>query len=116
VRFYLDEHLSPRIAEIARGHGLDVISALEIGNVGLPDLLQLEFAAREDRCMVTKDRGDFNRLYLSFLERNQPHSGILSVPKSLPSEYFTGIAQALQRYAETHADTPMTYVIDYLTS
>jgi predicted nuclease of predicted toxin-antitoxin system len=116
VRFYLDEHFSPRIAEIARGHGLDVVSALELGHRGLPDLWQLEFATQEDRCMVTRDRGDFNRLYVSFLERNQPHSGILLVPRSLPSEYFSRIAQALQRYAETHADTPMAYVIDFLTS
>jgi hypothetical protein len=82
-----------------------VISALEIGNAGLPDLLQLEFAAHEDRCLVTTDRGDFNRVYLGFLERNQPHSGILIVPRSLPSDYFSRIAQALRRYAEPHVDT-----------
>jgi predicted nuclease of predicted toxin-antitoxin system len=116
VRFYLDEHFSSQIAEIARGHGLDVVSALELGHRGLPDLRQLEFAAHEDRCLVTKDRGDFNRLYLSFLQRNQPHSGVLIVPRSLPSDRLTGIAQALKRYADSHADTPMTYVIDYLTS
>ena len=46
MRFYLDEHFSPRIAEIARGHGLDVVSALELGDRGLPDLWQLEFAAQ----------------------------------------------------------------------
>lgn len=116
MRFYLDEHFSPRIAEIARGHGLDVVSALEFGHRGLPDLWQLEFAAHEDRCLVTKDRGDFNRLYRSFLERNQPHSGILIVPRSLPSEYYSRIAQALQRYGESHVGTPMTDMIDYLTS
>lgn len=116
MRFYLDEHFSPRIAEIARGLGLDVVSELELGSRGLPDLWQLEFAAHEDRCIVTRDVRDFRRLNLSFLERNQPHSGILIVPRSLPSEYFTGIARALQRYADSHADTPMAYVIDYLTS
>jgi predicted nuclease of predicted toxin-antitoxin system len=114
VRFYLDEHFSSSIAEIARGLGLDVVSALELGNRGLPDQWQLEFAAQEDRCMVTKDGRDFRRLNVSFLERNQPHSGILIVPRSLPSEYFSGIAQALQRYAKSHADTPMAYVIDYI--
>ncbi len=116
MRFYLDEHFSSQIAEIARGHGLDVVSALELGHRGLPDLLQLEFAIQEGRCMVTKDGRDFRRLYVSFLQRNQPHSGILIVPMSLPSQYFSRIAQALQRYADSHADTSMTDVIDYLTS
>lgn len=31
VRFSLDEHLSPRIAEIARGLGIDVTSVTESG-------------------------------------------------------------------------------------
>jgi predicted nuclease of predicted toxin-antitoxin system len=116
VRFYLDEHFSQRIAEIARGHGLDVVSALELGHRGLPDLWQLEFATREDRCMATRDSRDFRRLYASFLERNQPHGGILIVPRSLPSEYFSRIAQAMQGYAESHVGRAMTDVIDYLTS
>jgi len=115
VRFYLDEHLSPRIAEIARGLGLDVVTAIELGRRRLSDQAQLELAAQDDRCLVTVDR-DFIGLTVRFLESQQPHNGVLIVPTSLPSDHFTAIAQALKRYAETHADTPMTYVIDYLTS
>ena len=81
-----------------------------------PRCAAFQFATQEERCIVTRDGRDFRRLYVSFLERNQAHGGILIVPRSLPSEYFSGIAQALQTYAEAHPDTPMTYVIDYLTS
>jgi len=113
VRFYLDEHLSPRIAEIARGLGLDVVTAIELGRRRLSDQAQLELAAQDDRCLVTVDR-DFIGLTVRFLESQQPHNGVLIVPTSLPSDHFTAIAQALKRYAETHGDTPMAYVIDYL--
>ena len=115
MRFYLDEHLSSRIAEIARGLGLDVVTALELGRRRLSDQAQLELAAQEERCLVTLDR-DFVGLTIRFLESHQPHHGLLLVPRSLPSDHFTGIAQALKRYAESHVDTPMAYVIDYLTS
>src|SRR5438046_914313 len=37
VRFYLDEHLSARIAEIARALGLDVVSPHEVGRHRLSD-------------------------------------------------------------------------------
>lgn len=59
VRFFLDEHLSPRIAEIARGLGVDVTSVIERGTVGLSDEEQLSAAAEEGRCLVTQDRADF---------------------------------------------------------
>jgi predicted nuclease of predicted toxin-antitoxin system len=114
VRFYLDEHFAPVIAVIARGLGLDVVSALELGNGGLSDVSQLELAAQDDRCLVTKDREDFARLTLSFLERQKPHHGVLIVPRSLPSNYFSGIANALQQYAEAHPDARLDHVVDYL--
>ena len=113
MRFYLDEHFSPRIAEIARGLGLDVVSAVELGRPGLSDQTQLELAAQDGRCLVTKDR-DFLSLTVRFLEGHQSHNGVLLVSRSLPLDHFTGIAQALLWYAELHANTPMAYVIDYL--
>ena len=69
MRFYLDEDLSPRIAVIARGLGLDVVSAIELGNLGLADEEQLSLAARDGRCVVTQNRADFIRLTVTSFEQ-----------------------------------------------
>jgi len=100
LRFYLDEHFSPRVAEISRGHGLDVISALEL-------------SVQEDRCLVTHDKSASIRHTVRSLERHEPHNGVLLIPRSLHLDHFTGIAEALRMYAESRSDTPMTYVIDF---
>jgi len=40
MRFYLDEHLSEVIANICRGHGLDVRTTREEGKSGATDDVQ----------------------------------------------------------------------------
>jgi predicted nuclease of predicted toxin-antitoxin system len=45
VTFYLDENLSPRIAELLRTRGLVATSAHEVGNTHLDDRTQLRYAA-----------------------------------------------------------------------
>lgn len=37
MRFYLNEDLSPKVAELARDRGVDAVSVHEIGAAGLSD-------------------------------------------------------------------------------
>ena len=37
MKFYLDEEISPRVAEILRKRGVDAVSAHDIGKVGASD-------------------------------------------------------------------------------
>jgi predicted nuclease of predicted toxin-antitoxin system len=59
VKLYLDENLSPRIAELLRARGLDVTSAHETGNTQLADSAQLRYATHQERAIVTCDVADF---------------------------------------------------------
>ena len=50
MKLYLDEDISPRVAEIARGRcQLDVVSAHDIGAYGWNDAAQLRYAAEDGR-------------------------------------------------------------------
>jgi len=46
VKLYLDENLSPRLAEMLRARGLEVVSADGVGNAELDDRAQLAYATR----------------------------------------------------------------------
>lgn len=115
LRFLLDEDLSPEVAAIARGLGLEVLSVHEVGRTGYDDEAQLRFSAAEGRIFVTRNRDDFIALTKTFYATNQPHYGVLLVPRSLPNQQAKKIAHALKRWRERYRETgPGLGFVDFL--
>lgn len=71
IRFHLDEHVDPAIADGLRRRGMDVTTTREAGLLSASDETQLEFARQQGRVIVTFD-DDF--LYLASQVRG--HAGI----------------------------------------
>jgi len=119
LRFLLDEDLSPRIAQTARGLGLDVVSVHEIGRRGLSDYDQLTRAAADDRVFVTRNRDDFIHWTREFYKGLLPHPGVLIVSRGIPPDKPERVAHALSRWVQNakdhhHEDHPGPYCIDFL--
>lgn len=105
MTFYLDENLSPRIAEMLRARGLDVVSAHEVaGNTQLDDRSQLLYATGARRGLVTCDVEDFAELAGEFIAANREHAGIVLVPPSFRTDDFAAIADAVAQVAQEYPD------------
>ncbi len=116
MKYYLDEDLSPKIAELLRKQDVDCISAHEIGMVQVSDLEQLELAARKKRCLVTKNRDDFIRLTVQFFNDHLAHCGLLIIPSTIPGDRFSFIAKLLANYVHRHPKGMPPYTIDFISS
>jgi predicted nuclease of predicted toxin-antitoxin system len=72
IRLYLDENLSPKIAEQLRQRGVDAVCARDLGMLGEDDATHLARATAEGRVLVTADE-DFLRMAAEGAE----HAGIV---------------------------------------
>lgn len=104
MKLYLDEDLSPRIARALRRKGIDAVSAYEVGNLQLSDWEQLAYAAREGRCLVTRNARHFVLLSQEAIRRQQPHAGIVFCPSrfqgSETQAIVAALVQVVRRYPE----------------
>ena len=114
MKFYLDEDISPKVSEVLRNNNVDALSAHEVGMIQATDLEQLEFAAKNLRVMVTRNRNDFIRLTVRFFNEMRPHCGVLILPHTLPGDRFARIANAICAYAEAHPTGLPEYTVDFL--
>jgi predicted nuclease of predicted toxin-antitoxin system len=115
MRFYLDEDLSPQIAERLRKRGIDAVSALEAGNIQLSDREQLAHAAQAGRCLVTRNVRHFVLLAQDAIRRQQPHAGIILCPPSIRGFEIRAIVDALTRLAKRFPRGLGEYDVLYLS-
>ena len=71
IRFHLDEHVNPAIADALRIRNIDVSTTILTWLSAASDEEQLAFAVRESRVLVTHDRD-----FLVLAARGVPHAGI----------------------------------------
>jgi hypothetical protein len=99
VKLYLDEDLSPRVAQLLRQRGLDAVSAHEAGYAGRLDLERLRVATREERCLVTRNVADFLEIVRDLVNRQESHAGIILVPASFRGDEFAILTEAIAEQA-----------------
>ena len=104
MKVYLDENLSPAIAQLLRRRGIDATSAQEVGNIQLDDRAQLAYATREGRAIVTAKVVDFIELARDAVATNTEHAGIILVPSSFYGDEFQAITEALVEGLKPYRD------------
>jgi predicted nuclease of predicted toxin-antitoxin system len=114
VKLYLDEDLSPAVAETLRRRGVDALAAGEAGNHGRDDAAQLATAARARRCLVTRNRDDFVRLSREAIRDGAAHAGIILCPPSVRGDEIGMIAAVLFRIARRYPGGLGSYDVIFL--
>jgi predicted nuclease of predicted toxin-antitoxin system len=114
VKFYLDEDISPKIAEKLREAGVDAVSAHEAAMLEASDDEQLVYAAANECVLVTRNRYDFIALTVQFFENLQPHCGLIIVPHAVRGSDIVKLVSLLREFAASHAGDLEPYTVEFL--
>ena len=106
---YTDEDVSALVATLLRARGLDVTTVPEQGVLGKTDAEQLEFAAAMNRCLITHNRVDFERLHLQYIEKAKQHYGIIVVPQKKAYEVARRIGILVSALIEDEIRNQLLY-------
>jgi predicted nuclease of predicted toxin-antitoxin system len=107
VKALLDEQLSPRIAELLRESGYDVVAVAErVELIGSVDAVLLEVATSEGRAVITNNVKDFRPLAAEFLARGRAHGGLILVSSNRvrTRAAIVPLAAAIEKVFHDHPD------------
>jgi predicted nuclease of predicted toxin-antitoxin system len=113
IKLYLDEDVHPDLADGIRQAGFDCRTAGEAGMLGSPDEKQLEYAASQDRCLVSFNVADFTTLAAVWAQAGKAHAGIVVTRQVSRKGIGKLLARLLHLLNTTTADE-MANVLRYL--
>jgi len=107
MKLYLDEDMSPKVAQALRGRDYNVTSSHEVGNDGLSDAEQLRYATEQGRYLVTYNRRDYLIMADRWFRRGQHFTKILLMLESrYPRNDIGAQMRALEGYIIAGAEDP----------
>ncbi len=107
IRFHLDENVDLVIATALRRYDIDVTTSVDVGILASQDNIQLEYALRENRVIVTHD-ADFLRM----ASQGHDHAGIAYCRLSARS--IGEIVRALRLIFEVMSPEEMWGRLEYI--
>jgi len=96
LRLYLDECVSPSLAEWLCQQGWDVLTAHEAQMLGATDEEHLEFASRQGRILLTFNAKDFKQLAEAWAAQGREHAGIILCP-AVPKSAYGQLVHRLEK-------------------
>ena len=113
IAFYFDDNCSDsKVIAILRREGVTVVTSLEAGMYGAPDVEHLRFAVGRGLTLITGDEADFPRLSAELLRAGGTHHGIVIVKQRRfsPGEQARRLVLLAQDLRDGMADQ-----VDYLS-
>lgn len=115
ISLYLDEDTRHRgLFQALRNSGIDVLTAREVGRLGLSDPEQLEWVLEHGRVIYTFNKGDFFQLHTEWLTQGLSRAGIII---SLQQHYSIGEQmRRLLKLIEAKSAENMLNQIEFLSA
>lgn len=110
LRVYLDEDVDVLLGRLLDARGFDSLNASSAGHLAWPDERHLEFAAADERVLITHNRVDFEELARQWWKQSREHAGIvLAVRRAGSYDLMRRVLPVLTLYSQAEWHNVVTY-------
>lgn len=115
-KLYLDEDVTPKVAEALRRGGFDVVHALEVGRTGpaYTDEAQLAYAASNQRALFSYNRVEFEELAVEWFREGREHWGILLSPRQYSLKRLKALLEKLTQFLKENEAEELRNEVRYI--
>ena len=107
---YLDEDVSVLLRDLSKARGFDVTTARDQEMLGKSDEEQLAYSASAERCLLTHNRVDFERLHTLYIETDKRHKGIIIATRRNPYDLTRRVAVLLDSLTADEIEGQLFYI------
>ena len=93
---YLNENIPLRLVDLLLNAKINAVHTVKVGNQGIDDESQLQYATDKDFILVSHNRRHFRRLHREWLQKGKHHCGILVIGCAEPER----LADRIRRFFE----------------
>ncbi len=100
---YLNENVAVRLVTLLSQQEIQAVHTLSVGNRGVSDEVQLEYAASRGYILLTHNRRHFRRLHNIWIQHGRKHAGIIVVSYAEPERLAERIRLFFEKVYPTTA-------------
>lgn len=110
VKLYLDEDVDVLIVDLLGARGFLALSTAQANNLGQRDREQLQYAVKDQRCLLTHNRTDFEELAKEYFEAGELHYGIIIAVRRPPKEIVRRLLRVLNARTRGEMGNQLLYL------
>ena len=110
VKLYLDEDVDVLIIDLLRARGFLALTTAQADNLGQRDREQLQYAVKNQRCLLTHNRADFEELAREYFESGELHYGIIIAVRRPPREIVRRLLRVLNSRTRDEMQNQLLYI------
>ncbi len=94
--FYLNENIAVQVSPLLSAYHITSFHTLNVGNQGVTDEEQLQYASQKGYILATHNRKDFRKIHTSWLGDAKTHSGIVLLTCGTPENISIRIKKFIE--------------------
>ena len=110
IKLYLDEDVDVVICDLLQARSFLALTTAQASNLGHSDHEQLQYAVKNQLCLLTHNRADFQELAKEYFDSGRLHFGVIIAVRRPPKEITRRLLTILNSRTRDDVKNQILYI------